>query len=182
MDEMDAERIVRSIVNRDSPYTSAMQLALVSRRLKKAMLLKVLEKLTGDFGYEGIWAIHALVGLDEQRAQQTAIRWLNHPNHNARSIGLDILLRHWVKDAPVDKVIDLARNDPDENVRYRSILILGEIGDERALEVLEWIKDNDEGENWEGEPLKYTAECAICQIQQRLSSAASPAPPPPWAG
>lgn len=57
----------------------------------------------------------------------------------------------------------MALGDPDENVRYRCIVLLGEHGDHQVLNALASIRQNDTGENWEGEPL---ADIAVASMQR----------------
>lgn len=170
MGEEQVENIVRSIVHKNSSLTFSQQLELINQRTDRKTLLSVLETRAREFGFEGIWALDALLELDKDRAREAATQWLSHPDGNARMIALGVLVKCWKDYIPVDQLITLARNDPDADVRFRSVIILGQLGAERALAVLEWIRERDEGENYEGEPLRYAAEDAISQIKHRLSS------------
>jgi HEAT repeat protein len=52
-------------------------------------------------------------------------------------------------------------------VRFEAAWSLGQIGDERALPVLEWMQNNDEGISRDWKTIKWAASESIKRIKQR---------------
>lgn len=66
----------------------------------------------------------------------------------------------------LEPLINSLLHDPFGDVRYRAALLLGEIGDDRPMQALEWTVANDKGENYEGDLIKARAEWALKELRR----------------
>ena len=69
----------------------------------------------------------------------------------------------------VEPLCELLRHELSPDVRSWAVIALGQIGDKRALPTLEWVRDHDTGETWEGRRIASTAEAAIREITSAMA-------------
>lgn len=67
----------------------------------------------------------------------------------------------------IDPLINCLLHDPFNDVRYRAAVLLGKIGDSKAIPALEWAIEFDKGENYEGDSISSRAKWALEEIQNR---------------
>jgi len=67
----------------------------------------------------------------------------------------------------VSKLASIVQNDPDPDVRYSAAEALAESGDLAVIDALKYAKENDQGMDYEGFPIKNIAERAIQKIRDR---------------
>jgi len=67
----------------------------------------------------------------------------------------------------IDPLMNCLRHDLSNDVRYRAAVLLGKIGDNKAIQALEWAMVFDEGENYEGDSISARAQWALEEIQKR---------------
>jgi hypothetical protein len=147
---------------------------------------------------DGQHAHQLLQQYGSERVFQTAVRMLTSEHPETRGYGAEMVLRsdrqrgvplilpllsdplegvraevcsllHDLGDArAVDSLTKVLREDSSPTVRYLATDALETVGDERALPALEWAAQHDEGTDWEGRPIAWSANTAKQSIQERL--------------
>ena len=110
--------------------------------------------------------IEALAKLHDDKALEPIIRLFEQTYHHP---GLATVLGNWGDRRAVESLIR-AMSQPDSHVRFYAARALGKLGDERALPVLEWARDNDttpitDTKSLRGKSVSYVAAKAIEKIK-----------------
>ena len=146
---------------------------------------------------EGAQALRALESYDQGDVAMVAQQMMTHEIPELRCQGAEMLLRldaqsnlslilPLLKDTvmgvraeicgllhdlgdhrAVEIVAHLVRYDPEPTVRHIAAYTLERIGDERAIEALEWVAEHDIGTDWEGRPIAWQANAALKAIRER---------------
>lgn len=62
------------------------------------------------------------------------------------------------------KLMEIARNNDDPDLRYIAVEGLGDLGDESAIPTLTWVVENDDGVDYEGFEIREIAKESIRKL------------------
>ncbi len=147
LSRVSPEELVRTLDHANAWWRDTAQRLLVERRERRAVL--PLRTLVAD-GRRAVTRIHALWTLDGLGALDTAdiVRALSDSEAPVRETGVRLSEgRLATESALLPQLLRLA-GDPDERVRLRAALALGETANPRALDGLASIARRDGGQSW----------------------------------
>jgi HEAT repeat protein len=125
-------------------------------------LLDLQDTIHGELRYE---VLDVLTKVHPSRSQYLLIKHLNDQDSDMRLVSSSLLLNVATVDI-LDALIR-ALNHPDVNVRTNIVIVLGKLGDLRALPALQYARDHDAGKTDDGYTVRWLAERAIQNIENQ---------------
>jgi hypothetical protein len=116
-------------------------------------------------------AAELLVAFVPERAQQLLLSHLESSDDTLRSTVANLLGLCGNHEA-TEPLVRTLLHDPDVTVRIHAADSLGEIGDPRAIEALQWVNQYDHEQDWETRTPSHAAAQAIERLRERQAGAA----------
>jgi putative membrane-bound dehydrogenase-like protein len=147
LSRMSPEELARTLEHPNAWWRETAQRLLVERQERRAIPL--LRTLVAE-GRRDVARIHALWTLDGVGALQTAdvVRALSDPQAAVRENGVRLAEARIATDAALLPHLLRLAGDPDDRVRLRTALALGDTADRRAVDALASIARRDGAQPW----------------------------------
>jgi hypothetical protein len=113
-------------------------------------------------------AVRLLLLIGKGIALELVLPLLNDPVDEVRfMVCADLLYTHSYSSRIMEPLINVLHNDKNSDVRAFAAILLGRIGDEKAIPALMWTKDNDFGLDFESVPVSIRAEQSLSEIRSQ---------------
>jgi HEAT repeat protein len=164
-DEQAIEPLMRALGDRHPEVGEAAALALSYYGPRIVPFLA--EAMHSDNTHMRQYALLALkqAGNVTDEVQERAVGLLRDTSPAVRLQAVEYLRRARGPRA-VEPLIATLRDDSYQRVRRGAALALGEIGDSRALEALEWANEHDRGRDQDEQSVRWAAQIAIAWIRK----------------
>ena len=171
------EQQVTQLLNvRSSTEYSPKERALALEQLLqfgKDKTLRVLLSIVSDQNYPNsevrYRATEAIASIDPYGCPRLLLPFLNDPDWIIRSEVCGRIynygyIYHENFEEAVLPLTEILRHDSEVSVRMIAADALGKLGDKRAIPALQWAREHDDGEDWEGRSVKNVVVKAIEEI------------------